>query len=268
MDGRELRSICYMLQASERAEVSGHSIRCMCHLGEGKSLKLPSLPWMRSIMRFMLHALRNGKLIRMPQNLLGCRSLFWLKRGRIKESLLQKVFLKYMKDFVLDKLISNVRYYKESKVEKGAYFDGLLFFLMPTLALVEPNIEAQILVTMSMETASIGVDKEEHYEDVLLDQVKKELKKDDILHNQNPVPKTKYVVYLSTTRKKDDDNDDDDDDDDDDDGAPLRFPLRNSSQANHDQSIKKSPKNKSKVRDKLAYKKGEVRNPTIKIKKT
>ncbi|KAJ8435259.1 hypothetical protein Cgig2_009392 [Carnegiea gigantea] len=47
----------------------------------------------------------------------------------------------------------------------------------------------------------------------------------------------------SDHRKTDDDNEDDDD------GALLRFPLRNTSQVNHDLSIKKSIENKSKARD-------------------
>ncbi|KAJ8425870.1 hypothetical protein Cgig2_028215 [Carnegiea gigantea] len=52
-----------------------------------------------------------------------------------------KSILKYVKDirhivsldwcqFILDKLITSVRHYKESKADKGVHFDGLLFFLM------------------------------------------------------------------------------------------------------------------------------------------
>ena len=51
---------------------------------------------------------------------------------------------------------------------------------------------------------------------------------------------------------------------DDDDGAPLRFPLSNTSQVNRDLSIKKSTKSKSKVEHKPSNKNGEVRKPTIK----
>ncbi|KAJ8421655.1 hypothetical protein Cgig2_019773 [Carnegiea gigantea] len=84
----------------------------------------------------------------MPWNSLKCQSSYWLKKigeralrqlhhifrellfQRIKELLLQKIVLKYMKDFVLDKLISSVRHYKETKATKGLHFDGLFFFLM------------------------------------------------------------------------------------------------------------------------------------------
>ncbi|KAJ8425599.1 hypothetical protein Cgig2_008577 [Carnegiea gigantea] len=45
--------------------------------------------------------------------------------------------------------------------------------------------------------------------------------------------------------------------DNDDDCAPLRFPLRNTSQVSHDLSIKKSNENKSQVGDKPSSKKGK-----------
>ncbi|KAJ8421665.1 hypothetical protein Cgig2_007970 [Carnegiea gigantea] len=101
----------------------------------------------------------------------------------------------------------------------------------PTLALSGPNSEAQILVTTSMVNASISVDKEEHRENILMDQAKKEMKRDDSLPSfsvglglsQPNILKTTFVLDPNITGKKDDDNEDDDD------GTLLRFPLRNTS---------------------------------------
>ncbi|KAJ8445638.1 hypothetical protein Cgig2_018579 [Carnegiea gigantea] len=55
---------------------------------------------------------------------------------------------------------------------------------------------------------------------------------------------------------------------DDNDGAPLRFPLRNTSQVNCQLSVKKLAKKKPKEGDEPASKKGEVRRQRIKIKKS
>ena len=44
--------------------------------------------------------------------------------------------------------------------------------------------------------------------------------------------------------------------------------MRNTSQANHELSIKKPAKNKSEKGDEPSSKKGEVRKDTIKIKKS
>ncbi|KAJ8420611.1 hypothetical protein Cgig2_023945 [Carnegiea gigantea] len=55
---------------------------------------------------------------------------------------------------------------------------------------------------------------------------------------------------------------------DDDDGAPLRFPLRNTSQVNRELSIKKPAKKKPKEGDEISSKKGEVIKQSIKIKKS
>ncbi|KAJ8439956.1 hypothetical protein Cgig2_013583 [Carnegiea gigantea] len=48
----------------------------------------------------------------------------------LKNRYCSKFVLKYMKDFALGKLITNVRHYKESKAAKGVHFDGPLFFVM------------------------------------------------------------------------------------------------------------------------------------------
>ena len=47
------------------------------------------------------------------------------------------------------------------------------------LVLSQPDSEALIPATTSMEDSSVGVDREEHREDVLIDQAKHELKKDE-----------------------------------------------------------------------------------------
>lgn len=49
----------------------------------------------------------------------------------------------------------------------------------PALALGQTNSKAPIPATASMADASVGVDSEENYEDVLMDQPRQELKKDD-----------------------------------------------------------------------------------------
>ena len=81
------------------------------------------------------------------------------------------------------------------------------------------------------------------------------------LDSQSLVPHSTSVPDPKTTGKKHDANEEDDD------GAPLIFPMRNTSQANGDLSIKNYTENKSKAGDKPSSKKGDVRNPTIRIKK-
>jgi len=76
-------------------------------------------------------------------------------------------------------------------------------------------------------------------------------------NSQSPNPQTISVPGLKTTREKHNGNKHDGD------GAQLIFSLRNTSQANHDLSIKKSTENKFKAGEKPSPKKGEVRNPTI-----
>ncbi|KAJ8426630.1 hypothetical protein Cgig2_020566 [Carnegiea gigantea] len=95
--------------------------------------------------------------------------------------------------------------------------------------------------------ARINVDKEEHREDWRAGTEPAEQSKSS---SSNHIYAT--VPDPNTTREKDDDNEDDDD------SAPLRFPLRNTSQASCDLSIKKSPQNKSKAGNKPASKKSEA----------
>ncbi|KAJ8421106.1 hypothetical protein Cgig2_028804 [Carnegiea gigantea] len=95
----------------------------------------------------------NMKLTRMPDFILGktdgresCERNFIIYLvnyffSGLKKHYCNKSFLKNVKDvnliaslnwcqFILDKVISSVRHYKESKAAKGACFDSLLFFLM------------------------------------------------------------------------------------------------------------------------------------------
>ncbi|KAJ8431061.1 LOW QUALITY PROTEIN: hypothetical protein Cgig2_027116 [Carnegiea gigantea] len=131
-----------------------------------------------------------------------------------KEPLMQQVCSKicegyYILDrcqFILDKMISSVRQYKESKAAKGAHFDSLLFFLMK-----DDNIP--------LFSLGLGLSQ---------------------LASQSLFPISTYMPDPNTTSEKNNNNVDDDDDD-----APLRFPLRNTSQANCELSIKKLPENKS-----------------------
>ncbi|KAJ8422302.1 hypothetical protein Cgig2_014527 [Carnegiea gigantea] len=61
------------------------------------------------------------------------------------------------------------------------------------------------------------------------------------------------MLDLSTARVNEDDVGNDNDD-----GAPLRFPLKNTSQVNRELSIKKPAKNKTKEGDEPSSKKGEA----------
>ncbi|KAJ8419817.1 hypothetical protein Cgig2_011749 [Carnegiea gigantea] len=94
--------------------------------------------------------------------------------------------LKYVKDvnqiafldqcqFILDKLITSIRHYKESTATKGlqskhkANNDLCAPSFSPTVSLHKPNCEAQIPRDTLVVDASIIVEKEDHHEDVVLD---------------------------------------------------------------------------------------------------
>jgi len=124
-----------------------------------------------------------------------------------------------------------------------------------------------------MVDADVGVDREQQREDVVMDQVKQELKKANSISSfnlvlgpsqsdtQSPIPTSTSVPDRNIVGEKDNDKDDDD-------SAPLRFPLRQIFLENCDLSIKEPPENKSKVGEKPAHKKGEVRKTTIKFQKS
>ncbi|KAJ8431997.1 hypothetical protein Cgig2_005926 [Carnegiea gigantea] len=250
----------------------------------------------------------------MPRNSPEYRSSFWPKKTR---DMSQIASLDWCQ-FVVDKLMTGVRHYKESTDTKGVHFDGPLFFLMygksedlrkirdearemfvliyndaaqksqreaqgfnadvmkdvvvdlhsahkanndlcapslsPTVPLDELDDEADIPKDTLVFDANIIVKKEEHHEAMVLDHSMLSyslglgLSQSD---SQSPVPQNTCVPDLSTAAVeeynviKDDNN-----------GAPLRFPLRNTSQK------------KSKEGNKPASKKGEVRKQSIKIKKS
>ncbi|KAJ8420230.1 hypothetical protein Cgig2_030246 [Carnegiea gigantea] len=172
-----------------------------------------------------------------------------------------KSVLKHMKDmnqiaylnsyqFIFNKLINSVRRYKESKATKGLQpkqqpnqdDDGPSF--NPTLVVGQTDSEALILVATSMAEASVTTNKEDHYEQVLMGQMKEELNLGQVLSqldSQCPSPASTSVPNPNTIDEQDIDNKDDDD------GAPLRFPLRNTYQGNYDVSINKSLENKCKA---------------------
>ncbi|KAJ8424730.1 hypothetical protein Cgig2_011962 [Carnegiea gigantea] len=162
----------------------------------------------------------------------------------IKRITILSSLLKYVKDmsqitsqdwcqFILEKLISNVRHYKERKAAKVVHFDGPLFFVIASSPIQQ-----------------------------VMDQAKQELKKASSISSftlvlgvsqpdtQSPVPTSRSVPDQNIVRETDNDKDDDDD-------APLRFPLRQTSSVNCDLSIKEPPENKSKAGEKSAHKKGE-----------
>jgi len=86
-----------------------------------------------------------------------------------------------------------------------------------------------------MVDASVSVEKEDHHENLLMDQAKKEMNKDDSNpsfslglefyqpDNQSPVPQSTSVSDPNTAGEKHNANEDNYD------GAPLIFPLRNTS---------------------------------------
>ncbi|KAJ8430763.1 hypothetical protein Cgig2_009068 [Carnegiea gigantea] len=188
-----------------------------------------------------------------------------------------KSILKYVKDvrqiasldccqFVLD----IVGHYKESTTAK-ANSDLCAPSFSPTLPLHKPDGEAEIPGDTLVSDASIIIEEEEHCEDVL----KGITKKDDSIpsyslglrlsqpDSQSPVLQTTSVSDPSTVRVNEDDGTENIDN-----GAPLRFPLRNTSQLNRELSIKELAENKPNEGDKPSSKKGEVRKQSIKIKKS
>ncbi|KAJ8425639.1 hypothetical protein Cgig2_024294 [Carnegiea gigantea] len=152
-----------------------------------------------------------------------------------------KYILKYVKDvsqiasldwwqFILDKLITNIRHYKESKATKGVHFDNLLFFLIVSsliqqcspcliLPLHKPDSEDHISGTTLVIDASVIVEKEDHCEDVVLDHPNNFMKKDDSVpsyslvlglstsDSQSPIPQTTSVPHPNTAGVNEDDDD-------------------------------------------------------------
>ena len=104
-----------------------------------------------------------------------------------------------------------------------------------TLSLHKPGSEDQIPGIALLVDTSVTVEKQDH-QNVVLDQQNNIMKKDDNIPSyslqlglsqldcQSPVPQTPSVPNLSTARVIGDDGSEDGDD-----GAPLRFPLRNTS---------------------------------------
>ncbi|KAJ8420213.1 hypothetical protein Cgig2_033076 [Carnegiea gigantea] len=168
--------------------------------------------------------------------------------------------------FIVDKLITSVRHYKESTAAKGRVENDLCApSFSPALSLDKPVGEAEILGDTLVSNASIIVKKEEHHEDVVLDQPKSVTKKDHSMpscslglglsqpDSQSPVPYNTSVPNLSATVVNEDDGIEDDND-----SAPLRFPLRNTSQVNRELSVKKPADRKPKEGNEPASKKGET----------
>ncbi|KAJ8436154.1 hypothetical protein Cgig2_029766 [Carnegiea gigantea] len=165
-----------------------------------------------------------------------------------------KSILIYLKDVSqiasldwLDKLITSVRHYKKSTATKGkANSDLCASSFSPIVPLDKPDGEARIRVDTLVFDANIIVEKQEHHEDVVLDQPKSVTKKD------HSMPSNSLGLGLN------------DGIEDDDNGAPLKFPLGNTSQVSRELSVKKPAEKKPKEGDK----KGEVRKQSIKIKKS
>ncbi|KAJ8426948.1 LOW QUALITY PROTEIN: hypothetical protein Cgig2_022630 [Carnegiea gigantea] len=239
---------------------------------------------MKNMMKCMLCGLRNGKLSRIPQNSLKYQNGGAnFKRNFIiylvncffngpENRCCSKPILKFIKDviqiasldwgqFILDELITNVRHYKETSNDSGAPS------LSPTLSLHKPDSEDQISGTALVADASVTVKKEDHHEDVVLDQPNNVMKKDDSiplyslrlgLSQSDSQSLTTSMLDPSTAGVSEDD----------DGGTSLRFPLRNTSQVNHELSTKKPAENKPKEGNEPSSKRGEVSKHNIKIKKS
>ncbi|KAJ8425612.1 hypothetical protein Cgig2_005291 [Carnegiea gigantea] len=255
--------------------------------GEWKSSKSPSLRRMKSMMRYLPRGLRDGNSKRMPRKSLERWSSFRPKRtGGPKNCNCRKCILKYIKDvsqiasldwcqFVLDKLIDSVRHCKESTAAKvKANNDVCAPSFSPTLPFHKLDGEAEILGDTLVSDANIIVEKEGHHEDVVLDQPKSVMKKGDSIpsyslglglsqpDSQSLVPQTTSAPHPGTVGVNEDDGGEDDDD-----NAPLRFPLRNSSQVNRKLNIKKLAEKKPKEGNEPSCKKVEARRHNIKIRK-
>ncbi|KAJ8431651.1 hypothetical protein Cgig2_024123 [Carnegiea gigantea] len=147
--------------------------------------------------------------------------------------------------FILDKLITSVRHYKEKTKQQP-----LCSIISPKLPLHKPDGEAQIPGDTLVLDVSIIVKKEDHRWHLVLDQPNSIMKKDDSipsyclrlglsqLDSQSLVPQTTSMPDPSTSR------------------------------VNREISIKKSAENKLKEGDKPSSKKGEVRKQSIKIEKS
>jgi len=104
-----------------------------------------------------------------------------------------------MKEGVVDLHSAHMEFENIQLKQQLGKHDGAPSFT-PTLALNEPDTKAEDLTTTSLEDARVSVEKEDHCENVLMDQVKKETSKDDSttsfsarlrlskLDGQSPVP--------------------------------------------------------------------------------
>ncbi|KAJ8423850.1 hypothetical protein Cgig2_024096 [Carnegiea gigantea] len=118
-----------------------------------------------------------------------------------------------MKEVVADLRSAHLGFAKIQLKQQPDNDDGGPLF-SPTLALREPDSEAQILVTTSVADASVSIKKEDHHENVLMDQAKKKMNKNASMlsfslglglsqpDSQSPVPQSTSVPDLSTTREK------------------------------------------------------------------
>ncbi|KAJ8425633.1 LOW QUALITY PROTEIN: hypothetical protein Cgig2_024288 [Carnegiea gigantea] len=156
--------------------------------------------------------------------------------GRPKNCYCGKSIFKYIEDvnqiafldcyqFILDKMITSVRRYKESKATKGVHFDAPYFHFI--------NKIVNIKFREPHELCHVIVEKEDHCEDVVRDQPNNFMKKDDSIpsyslglglsqpDSQSPIPQPTSMPDPNTAGVNEDDGSEDHDD-----GAPLRFPLR------------------------------------------
>ncbi|KAJ8423748.1 hypothetical protein Cgig2_031338 [Carnegiea gigantea] len=142
-----------------------------------------------------------------------------------------KPILKYLKDvsqipsldwcqFVVDKLITSVRHYKESTATIGKGNDD---FYAPSFILTVPldKLDGEDIL---VSDASVIVEKEEHYEDLVLDQPKSITKEDRSMssysrglrlsqpNSQSLVPQNTSVPDPTTATVNKDDGIEDDDD--------------------------------------------------------
>ncbi|KAJ8428621.1 hypothetical protein Cgig2_009147 [Carnegiea gigantea] len=166
--------------------------------------------------------------------------------------------------FILDKLITSARHYKENKAnfqpqDKASNNDGAPLF-NTTLHLHKPDSKDRILGTTLVTDTSVIVEEEDHHEDVVQDQPNNVMKKDDNIpsyslglglsqpDNESLNPQT--PLYLIQTLL----------------GLMKMMVVKIMTTLNRELSRKKLDKNRSKDGDKHSFKKSNVMKHTIKIK--
>ncbi|KAJ8420909.1 hypothetical protein Cgig2_007765 [Carnegiea gigantea] len=166
----DLYTICFRLPDGQKFQVTPFDVylTLVCRLGKGPHYMDEewsidqNTPKLTPMQKFILT--KKDKVESFKTNfiifLVNC---FF---GESKNRYYSKLVLKHVKD------VNQIASLQPNKDDDGPSFSA-------KLALSQPDSEALILANTSMVDSSVGVDREEHREDVLIDQAKHELKKDE-----------------------------------------------------------------------------------------